>query len=110
MESMEFHGFHGIQSTVQSTVQCTVLYIYIYISIYLYIYGALCGPRILIYGALWGLRVPGLMDPGPRVRASGSRDSESQDLMSRDLESQTKGEPTREGLRDGFLIPRGFLI
>ena len=56
MESMEFHGFHGMQSTVQSTVQYCI-----------YIYGALWGPRVPIYGALWGPQVRGLMDPKPKV-------------------------------------------
>ena len=49
---------------------------------YLYIYGALCDPRDPIYGALWGPRVPGLMDPGlmvpglmdPGPRVPGLRD------------------------------------
>ena len=66
MDSMEFHGFHGMLSTVQSTVQYCI-----------YIYGALWGPRVPIYGALWGPRVPGLMDPGlrdPGPRVPGLRD------------------------------------
>ena len=45
---------------------------YIYISIYLCIYISMGpygvpGSLLSIYGALWGPRVPGLMDPGLRV-------------------------------------------
>ena len=60
-----------LYSTVQYCIYISI-YLYIYISIYLWGPMGSQGP----YGALWGPRVPGLMDPGlmvPGLRDPGPR-------------------------------------